>query len=206
MPIRSSTRFSEHALERVKERLSLSIEEVAAILDHDLAVFVGIDEYSNRHRRLFFSVPDNNFFIAIQDADSGEVVTILPLEYHLNLRGFVSENDAVEAAAKMGRAVPDVWKLPGVMPSVVSNTVVISVTGLDSDGMPKNIGLGTWKDRVPEDLSLLVEDPLFAREIAARALAKGISLAQPLNLRLRRKRDKNGEIVDATLNPSAIAG
>ncbi|MDO8598477.1 MAG: hypothetical protein Q7S02_00010 [bacterium] len=75
------TFFSTHAFERVAERLSLDTEEVAALLTYDLAMLIGREAGTSRIHRLFYSVPDGQCFIAVQDESNGEVVTILPIDF-----------------------------------------------------------------------------------------------------------------------------
>lgn len=54
--------------------------EVTAILDHDLAVLVGAK--SGHLHRLFFSPAEEQCFVAVQDQENGDVLTVLPLDYH----------------------------------------------------------------------------------------------------------------------------
>ena len=75
------TTFRDHALQRASERLSLSLEEIARILDHDLCVPLGRDGPRKVHK-LFWSEPDSYWFVAVQDESDGEVVTIFPVDYH----------------------------------------------------------------------------------------------------------------------------
>ncbi|MBI2030231.1 hypothetical protein HYT05_01270 [Candidatus Kaiserbacteria bacterium] len=76
------TRFTEHAFGRVDERLHLSHEEVAQLLDNDTCVPLGKDGPSNRGHKLFYSEPDSFWFVAVQDEATGEVITVLPVDYH----------------------------------------------------------------------------------------------------------------------------
>ena len=74
------TAYSRHAWSRVLDRLSLTPAEVAILLDYDLAVTVG--SRGRLLHRLFFSPPDAQCFVAVQDERAGVVVTVLPLDYH----------------------------------------------------------------------------------------------------------------------------
>lgn len=88
-------RFTHHAQERIVDRLSMDVADVAAILDHDLALLVGAK--SGHSHRLFFSPPDEQCFVAIQDQENGDVVTVLPLDYHSSLGWEVSIEAQEEA-------------------------------------------------------------------------------------------------------------
>lgn len=50
---------------------------------------------------LFYSVVDQQYFIAIQDQYTGTVVTVLTLDYHRNLAWNISEKDKKLAKAKV---------------------------------------------------------------------------------------------------------
>jgi len=77
------TTFTSHALNRVYERLSLSADEISSIIDNDLACLLGEETGPHdRIHKLFYSLPDDKYFVAVQDQKNGEVVTILPIDYH----------------------------------------------------------------------------------------------------------------------------
>lgn len=88
-------RFTRHAQERIVDRVSMGVADVAAILDHDLALLVGAK--SGHSHRLFFSPADEQCFVAIQDQENGDVVTVLPLDYHSSLGWEVSIEAQEEA-------------------------------------------------------------------------------------------------------------
>lgn len=67
--------LTEHALERVKERLTISPEWVLSLLGKH-AVEVTCNEDSPRRHRVFWSVPDEEAFVAVVNRNTGEVITI----------------------------------------------------------------------------------------------------------------------------------
>ena len=79
------TRLTTHALMRLSERTSITPQSLSAILDSEKYIVLGKDRDNNRLSKLFFSKSDDHFYIAIQDAEDGYVVTILTLEYWHNL-------------------------------------------------------------------------------------------------------------------------
>lgn len=97
------TSYSRHAWSRVLSRLSLTPAEVAALLDYDLAVSVGVR--GRKVHRLFFSPPDRQCFVAVQDQDMGVVVTVLPLDYHASCAWEVSR-DTQDHAERLTRSRP----------------------------------------------------------------------------------------------------
>lgn len=71
------TTFREHARVRVRERLSLTEEEIISILDGGKAITVGREMRSGRLHRAFWSEADQSCFVAVQDEKSNQVITIL---------------------------------------------------------------------------------------------------------------------------------
>jgi hypothetical protein len=84
------THFSHHAAKRVTQRTLLTRSELASVLDHRLFVHIGNEPGLPREHLLFYSLPDENFFVAVRDKLTGAVVTVLPLEYHENLAWSIS--------------------------------------------------------------------------------------------------------------------
>jgi len=94
------TCLSHHAFKRVGQRMKLSWNEVATILNQGLFVDTGHKPGFMRHHLLFYSSVDKTCFVAIQDMHSGTVITILPLDYHKNLAWEISD-DLCEQAKKL---------------------------------------------------------------------------------------------------------
>ena len=84
------THFSHHATKRVTQRTKLTRLELASVLDHRLFVHVGNEPGLPREHLLFYSLPDEDFFVAVRDKMTGVVVTVLPLDYHANLAWSIS--------------------------------------------------------------------------------------------------------------------
>ena len=94
--------LSRHAFSRLNERTQLTAEALMSLLDAGAVINVGQEPCSNRDHLLFFSQADNCCFVAIQDSVSGEVVTVLPLDYHENLAWKItpSQEDAAKRVAE----------------------------------------------------------------------------------------------------------
>lgn len=199
MVLRQSTIFTAHAFDRVNQRLTLSHDDVAAILDNDLAVSVGVDPFSNRLRRVFYSIPDEQFFVAVQDVNAGAVVTVLPLEYHANLRWPIREKKLVEAARRVGAKPPDLGGVAGVVPKVPRTALRISCSVVGTDGIPRFRNLGSWPaGTAPEDLALLAHDETFMEAMLTRLQTKGVSEQSRVTLHVRLGKD--GDRVDIEVN------
>ena len=61
-----------HAFCRVTERLSMTHEDLASIINHELTVNIGHEKGNNRDHKLFFSSKDKMCFVAIQDRKRGQ--------------------------------------------------------------------------------------------------------------------------------------
>lgn len=81
------TNFSltKHAENRLSERSSLSREEFLGVLDFDRLVLIGLEQSYSSNSYLFFSLKDSDFFVVIIDVKTNEIITVLPIEYWLNL-------------------------------------------------------------------------------------------------------------------------
>lgn len=84
------TNFSFHAYARVFDRISLSHQELAHILDAEKAFNIGQENKSNRVHKLFYSEKDDICFVAVQDIKTGTVITVLPIDYHENIAWKIS--------------------------------------------------------------------------------------------------------------------
>lgn len=76
------TLFSFHARIRISERLHMEKEEIFQLFHEGRYVMLGVDGESNKVHKLFYSHIDNAWFVAVQDQKNGEVVTVLPINYH----------------------------------------------------------------------------------------------------------------------------
>lgn len=94
--------LSKHAFSRLEQRTKLTPEALMRLLDAGAVVNAGKEPCSNREHLLFFSDLDNKCFVAIQDSLSGEVVTLLPLDYHENLawKITVAQQEAAKRVAE----------------------------------------------------------------------------------------------------------
>ena len=73
--------FSDRALVRASKRVQLSVPEITELLNSGRTVLLG-NPMRTRNRRLFWSEPDQHWFIAILHRESGVVVTILHFAHY----------------------------------------------------------------------------------------------------------------------------
>lgn len=173
-------RFTRHGHIRVvgsedeERRLELSQEEVAKILDGDLAIPVGTDR--GRIHRAFYSPADDDCFIAVQDRVTGDVVTILPFSHHgrwvldvVQVRKMAMELGGYET--RLSRAA----KLPVVAGPDAKCVVSMEVRRPTDEPGKTRIGRLRDMSRPVTEGSLLhevVQNLEWREEIEMRAMAK----------------------------------
>lgn len=86
--MKPKTSFTLHALDRTAERLHLSSDAIADIIDSDKAVILGYEPGTRRVHLLLYSEPDKECFVAVQDERTKEVVTVLPLDFDFHRVSF----------------------------------------------------------------------------------------------------------------------
>ena len=144
------------------QRTRLSCEDIARILDRGLAVNTGRVPGFNRNHLLFYSAPDDNFFVPIQDELTGTVVTILPLDYQETLAWKVSKEDCAKARELVLRAPKEENSQQAAS---LAKAFVISSYFLDGEGNQKakailKIAAAPYQHDVK---ALLDDTSLFAR-------------------------------------------
>jgi hypothetical protein len=82
--------FTQHAFIRAEERITLGIKDILQIIKWEKFVSIGMEKNTNREHRLFYSNPDSQCFVLIQDIKTNTVITILPLDYHESISWAVS--------------------------------------------------------------------------------------------------------------------
>jgi hypothetical protein len=89
--------FSNHALQRIKQRTLLEPNEILDIIDFGLAVDTGTEPVFEKTHWLIYSIKEDCYFFIIQDKFTGLVVTILPTQYHDNLAWSVDNESFYQA-------------------------------------------------------------------------------------------------------------
>lgn len=164
--------YTVHAWRRVADRISLSPSEVADILDADACVDIGTESGSSRVHRLFYSAPDLQCFVAVQDQANGEVITVLPLDFHSRCAWIVPLS-----AQQLAKSI--------TQPSLGNNSRlhvapfpneeggprifrVIAYRRLDS-GVAKVLNLGSWPSQPYKcRIELLLDDESFFESLRAK--------------------------------------
>ena len=86
-------KFTQHSIDRLLERTSLSTYELQNIYKTKKTVPLGIEQSSNRQHDLFYSMMDDQCYVGVRDIKTLELITILPVSYHKAWK--VSEDTAL---------------------------------------------------------------------------------------------------------------
>ena len=163
MTTQAKAKLSEHALQRVSERLHLTDTEVLEILDNDLTVDIGTEDV--RVHRLFYSTVDEMCFVAIQDSWDGIVITVLPLDYHANVAWDVSD-EAQDKAKALFSTKP---------PVVTGNKPVLHLTAkaFKEDRSIRVFSVGAIPlDKYKGTIKEIINNEDFLREVAEKVAEK----------------------------------
>ena len=74
--------FSEHAISRIWERTKLSLTDVRRLFELRNYVPIGVHNQTGHAHRLFYSEPDDDYFVAVEDERAREIITVLNFTYH----------------------------------------------------------------------------------------------------------------------------
>ncbi|MFY9328230.1 MAG: hypothetical protein WAO76_09470 [Georgfuchsia sp.] len=117
---------------------------------------------------MFYSIPDDAYFVTIRDVLTGTFITVLPEEYHENLSWPISENQRVLAKKLAGLRSEPVTKPAARIASLSANYLLPS-----GDIMTKGLGK-LDADGFETDLEGLRRNKLDRYEIKRLVEAKGI--------------------------------
>lgn len=163
--------FSKHALKRVGQRTKLNYFTIADILDYGGAIDIGTEPVFDRKHWLFYSEVDETCFVAVQDAVTGLVVTVLPLDYHENLAWKVGEEDLAEAKKIASTSTPRDANSSKTPPSII----IVKARYLTNEGYQKTVILTKFKaSDYKSDLFSVLKDESFESEVSYHCNRKGI--------------------------------
>jgi len=150
--------------------------ELLNLLDQNKCVCVGIEPDTHRMHRVLFSIDDDTHFVAIQDGKDGEVITVLPLDYHENLAWKIGKKALNRALWILDRKLHKT-KVLG-QPSITTPKYNVLCFYYKTDGTRHKKTMGIWRptDGAVEDSSVTPDDVL------ARLLVEKLSkLAVPFD-------------------------
>ncbi|MEP6809668.1 MAG: hypothetical protein ABI992_05450 [Chthoniobacterales bacterium] len=198
----------------MSERLTMSHESVGQLLDDDLTIRVSEEKGTNREHLLFFSARDQQCFVAIRDAVTMTVVTVLPVDYYENL-GCKIHWSQLEFAREIATRRPPLGTPQDACSSVLTENAAapqpepvyrVSAIVYTESCRAKTVNLGSWPASPGSNPERVVADPRFAATICERLDAKGmLDNAQVIVLQRRRDGTLMSFQADAILEHAAAA-
>ncbi len=91
------THLTAHGKERLSQRTRMHCAQISMLLDAGLCVNVGRTPANNIDHLLFWSEIDNRHFVALRDALTGKIVTVLPEHFHARSSWKTSVEDQAKA-------------------------------------------------------------------------------------------------------------
>ena len=167
----AQTSYSRHAWTRVLDRLSLTPAELAALLDYDLAVSIGVR--GRTLHRLFYSPPDQQCFVAIQDQDMGVVVTVLPLDYHESCAWAVSQAAQEEARNLLSKRPPFFFERESPKQGMGPSVFRVGCCFINGQGGLRSANLGSLPaDPFDRQVAVLLENDAVLDDVRRRMHAR----------------------------------
>ena len=191
--------FSKHALKRISQRTTLNYFSIADMLDYNGAIDVGSELVFDRKHWLFYSAVDNCCFVAVQDALTGLVITVLPLDYHENLAWRIND-EVIEEAKRRSTSYTRVKKdVPRERPSII----IVKARYISDDGHQKTSTLTKFRSSdYKDDLFKVLSDKSFESEINHHCNRKGIKTSTIYELTIALGNDGEPIVIDWISNAS----
>jgi len=183
------TLLTNHAKERLAERTKLSVEMFAQQFDNFETVSVGYRRAAGHWHRLFYSLPDEKYFVAIQDMRNGDVITVLPLEYHETLAWPISDKSKRRALLKVK---PELIEVLPDRPSPIVRSVgtKAEITAISIDGARTNFGSHRFAATINTSEAALADDT-FISKVLMKSASRGVPLASIDKLLLYDRHDSH---------------
>jgi hypothetical protein len=166
--------MTAHANVRLQERTTLSEQDFLSILDTYRTTSAGYEPQTCRWHRLFYSRPDDKHFVAIQDISNGEVITILPLDFHENLAWKISEKKLKQAVKRIDpRRHAELY-----LPQPSSSNSKFQITGVFWDSSLNSIkkNLGSFRfSNFPTSSDEVAADDILIANILSRLQSKDLN-------------------------------
>lgn len=150
--------LSDHALQRLQERFKITPDELLCLLNAGLGKKIGVSVRTHLVHRLLWSHVDRSLLVAIQDAITGTLLTVLTVEmyrreYEANLTGRRLRH-VVNQMVHAGYAPDAMWE-----PGDPDEFVTIHVRLTSSERL---VSLGRYRGEIASvDLSMLGQESAF---------------------------------------------
>ncbi|AWT48583.1 hypothetical protein DLE54_02865 [Psychrobacter sp. YP14] len=88
---------SRHAEKRIRQRTSLTPKELMLLLDENVCVDISQKYGLSKRHLLFYSPKDKYYYVALQNVNTGKVITVWHLNYHRQLAWSVTQEQCAKA-------------------------------------------------------------------------------------------------------------
>ena len=176
-----------HAELRLAQRTRLTVAQLIQLIDGNMTHIVGCRPQPPHAHHLFFSVKDLDHFVAVQDISTGEVITVLPLDFHANLAWKIGKQHLQSAMLKSApdfyyEVYPDRKPREAITPKVDQAEIAAAPVGYKMEiigifsSLPQKRNLGEYRfHQPPTNGTEAMEDPGFAAKVLAQLSRKGRS-------------------------------
>ena len=164
--------FTNHAKERLSERLKITEEEILELLTiKGCGRRIGCSrKKTHLTHRLLWSEVDENHFILIQDVTNGAILTVLTIDMY-------KRDYSMNLTAKRLQKAINVIKHINSKRNISEKRPKICTIFIDNDGRHTIKNIGKWKEIVPKDkIQLLGSNQDFWEWVLAYIVAKDLPL------------------------------
>ena len=191
------TKFSKHAFKRLAQRTKLSVETIVDILEEKIYVNLGMMPGFNKAYLLFYSSIDENYFVAIQDLLNGTVLTILPIDFHINTERKITEKDLLKAKNLfLDRSSDrDVTPIPS---GSRSSHIFVSTQYLDQENQQRSkqiFDLKILTNNYGSSISEIIKNEIFYKDFFTKTNVLGIDKEKIFSIALRQGKSSQQPIL-----------
>ena len=163
--------FSEHAVLRVRQRTKMTTSDILELISTGRVLNMGCKPGIPKRHILFYSAADDSCFVAIQDEVDGTIITVLPIDYHLNLAWDVTPELEQRAKALYDRMPAPKHDIRDCAPS----KFYVSCRYFDGQLSIKTKRLFSVPlDQYNSDAELLIRENEFKAMVVEHSILKGI--------------------------------
>ena len=178
--------MSEHAHARLSQRSKLKPLDAHKLIDKAVVIHTTLGIKGNIHHAMFYSEPDDRFYIAVVSIEGKEIVTVLYSEYHRQHYPDISQEQydaAKESCHTVNRSESFVKRYglggefikPGKKRKPEEFVVKVNYfTGVGSNTKAKKVCTFD-KEKFGYNVAELVERPIFRSRVKAHMERKSVS-------------------------------
>lgn len=182
-----------HAAEITFERCTTPAQEILWRLEQNLGFPVGTEPGTNRTHELLYLPEDAQHFALIRDTRTQEIITCLPVDYHVNCAWKISQS-AMNRARKLSKK----YKQPKPDEPIQADpkdffSSMIRVMYKTHRSLRKTISLGTHPLPQVNPVEAFQNNKSLRKQIREKLIAKNIALTSVTGVLVQKKPDGDFE-------------